>query len=109
MRNYDYTSANSKLMMKQIKQTIVDCARSKSDATQANIARALDTTVTTVSRYLAHMCEEGIVHVAVPSKAKSGGHLPAIYKPGAGDRVLPAKRTTRIDPLLAAFYGKSPQ
>jgi hypothetical protein len=108
-RNYDYESRRSTTMMNQIRRFIFDASKRKRTpgATQREIANKLGMTVTGVGRYLAYMCENGMIHVTYPDTTQRG-HQPASYVFGpTPPSVQNRKRTIFNDPLMSALYGRT--
>lgn len=102
-RHYDYKSARSQLVIAQILKIMR--VKRGAGCTQAELAIALDMGITGVSRYVIHMCNEGIIHIAVPVGSTQRGFVPALYKLGPPVIIKKRKPAFSNDPLLAAFFG----
>ena len=101
--DYDYTSVNSLQIIGQILAYLL--GRPLHGATQRQIADMLEMSMPTASRYINYLVGEGKAHIAMPIKATSRGHLPAVYK--HGPVVIPRiKPGTMYKDLPLDFFKK---
>lgn len=89
-------------------------------ASAAQLSALLSLDAGTISRYLRHMCDSGVIHLAQRHCTEPGRQRPALYAPGeaGGDserwaELPPQVRRTSCwpagqalrDPLVAALFG----
>lgn len=101
--DYNYESENSLAIMSQICAFLL--GRPLHGGTQHEIADMLKMSMPTASRYINHLLHLQRVHIAMPIKATSRGHLPAVYK--HGPVVYPyIKPGTKYRDLPLTFFRK---